>query len=365
MKPKNDSPSLDFQLNKTNNFPSPNQEQNRIISKNQSYNCEDKKSLLNQDSTEQGEFNNFNISFFLPKDLNNIIEGDEESPENKINDKKANNIHSPKIVQNNNNLSEANDFDFSKLYNNYSDSNQNNNNNNLITEQNIFSNFDNNNKNIEIKTGMRNNINNFELYNLRMMDGGKNIFSTNTNINNFAINNSNQPINFQFNNSNNGPFFNNNLFAQNDSDFINYPQISNNHQAYNIQNGIINQNLINNSILNNNEISNIYSQNQFQNKNIQTIYKQRKKKIIDEYTIEMFGRIGWICELCNNFNYDTRKKCNRCHKLKKPKRIEEYLLGEKNKNLGQKHFWHCKFCGNYNYAFRLVCNRCQAKKEAA
>ena len=362
MKSKNDSPSLELQLNRTNNFPSPNQEQNSVVSNNQSNNCEDKKSSFNPDSTEQGEINNFNISFFLPKDLNNIIEGDEDSPDNKINDKNTNNIHSPKPEQNNNNFNQENDFDFSKLNNNYSDSNQNN---NFLNGQNIFPNFTNINKNIENNKDMGNNDYNFELHNLRMMDGGKNIFSTNTNINNFVINNSNQPISLQFNNANNSPFFNNILFSQNGSDFINYPQISNNQQIFNNQNGFINQNFINNNIINNNEFSNIYSQNQFQNKNIQTNNKQRKKKVIDEYTIEMFGRRGWICDLCNNFNYDTRKKCNRCHMLKKPKRIEEYLLGEKNKNLGHKHFWHCKFCGNYNYAFRLVCNRCQAKKDVA
>ena len=344
MKSKNDSPSLELQLKRTNNFPSPNQEQNSVVSNNQSNNCEDKKSSFNQDSTEQGEINNFNISFFLPKDLNNIIEGDEDSPDNKINDKNTNNIHSPKPEQNNNNFNQENDFDFSKLNNNYSDSNQNN---NFLNGQNIFPNFTNINKNIENNKDMGNNDYNFELHNLRMMDGGKNIFSANTNINNFVINNSNQPISLQFNNANNSPFFNNILFSQNGSDFINYPQISNNQQIFNNQNGFINQNFINNSIINNNEFSNIYSQNQFQHKNIQTNNKQRKKKVIDEYTIEMFGRRGWICDLCNNFNYDTRKKCNRCHMQKKPKRIEEYLLGDKNKNFGQKHFWHCKFCGNY------------------
>ena len=26
---------------------------------------------------------------------------------------------------------------------------------------------------------------------------------------------------------------------------------------------------------------------------------------LDEYTVEMFGRKGWICEMCNNFNYDS------------------------------------------------------------
>jgi hypothetical protein len=96
------------------------------MSNNQSNNCEDKKSSFNQDSTEQGEFNNFNISFFLPKDLNNIIEGDEDSPENRINDKNASNINSPKAEQNNNNLKQEEDFNFSKLNNN-SDINQKNN----------------------------------------------------------------------------------------------------------------------------------------------------------------------------------------------------------------------------------------------
>ena len=223
MKSKNESPSPDIQLNRTNNFPSLNQEQNSIMSNNQSNNCEDKKSSFNQDSTEQGEFNNFNISFFLPKDLNNIIEGDEDSPENRINDKNASNINSPKAEQNNNNIKQEEDFNFSKLNNN-SDINQKN---NLMNGQNFFPNFIDINNNIENHKDMRNNDYNFEQNNLRMMNGGKNIFSTNANINNFVINNSNQPISLQFNNANNSPFFNNILFSQNGSDFINYPQISN------------------------------------------------------------------------------------------------------------------------------------------
>lgn len=195
------------------------------------------------------------------------------------------------------------------------------------------------------------------------MNSGNNYFSSNTNINNFFINNNNLPNNLQFNNN---PFINNIHFSQNNSDIINYPQISNNQPLYNNENGFINQNLFNkNDIINNRDSANIYSQNQLQHKSIQTNNKQRKKKVIDEYTIEMFGRRGWICDLCNNFNYDTRKKCNRCHILKKPKRIEDYLLGEKNRNSGNKHFWNCKYCGNYNYDFRLTCNRCQAKKDVA
>ena len=127
-----------------------------------------------------------------------------------------------------------------------------------------------------------------------------------------------------------------------------------------------------NFYINNNGLSNlsdcyINNQPQYKNRNNQCVQnnkvKQRNKKIIDEYNIEMFGRHGWICKLCNNFNYDTRKKCNRCHVVKKPKKIVEYLLEEQNKTLIYKNFWHCKYCGNYNYSFRIICNRCQAKKE--
>ena len=62
----------------------------------------------------------------------------------------------------------------------------------------------------------------------------------------------------------------------------------------------------------------------------------------------MFGRRGWICDLCSNFNYLGRKKCNRCHTLRKPRKIDEY--------------WTCKYCDYCNYLFRFVCYRCKAKK---
>ena len=35
----------------------------------------------------------------------------------------------------------------------------------------------------------------------------------------------------------------------------------------------------------------------------------------------MFGRRGWICLDCNNFNYESRNKCNRCGTIKNPKKI--------------------------------------------
>ncbi|MCQ2820384.1 MAG: hypothetical protein MJ252_24225 [archaeon] len=50
-----------------------------------------------------------------------------------------------------------------------------------------------------------------------------------------------------------------------------------------------------------------------------------KKEFEEEYITEMFGRKGWICGCCNNFNYYTRNKCNRCSLPKTPKKIADYL----------------------------------------
>lgn len=103
--------------------------------------------------------------------------------------------------------------------------------------------------------------------------------------------------------------------------------------------------------------------------------KNKKKKINDEITVEMFGRRGWICEQCNNFNYESRNKCNRCGIPKQPKKIakpQKNLKDEgeeisedllKTNKCDRKGDWSCFNCKNLNFAFRLVCNRCQMKKE--
>ena len=108
----------------------------------------------------------------------------------------------------------------------------------------------------------------------------------------------------------------------------------------------------------------------------------------DDYIIEMFGRIGWICDQCNNFNYDTRNKCNRCGIPKSPKKISKLKRKLENKKKEQmrqqqqqqklknqsededkkkklkerKGDWTCAKCGNLNFSFRIVCNRCQIHK---
>ena len=80
----------------------------------------------------------------------------------------------------------------------------------------------------------------------------------------------------------------------------------------------------------------------------------------------MFGKKGWICVLCNNFNFETRVKCNRCKELKNPKKIIKpkcELNNENNLNNDNENSdWVCSKCLNFNYSFRTICNRCKAPK---
>jgi hypothetical protein len=100
-------------------------------------------------------------------------------------------------------------------------------------------------------------------------------------------------------------------------------------------------------------------------KNVQKFEKK-------DYIVEMFGRRGWICSLCNNFNYETRNKCNRCGIVKKPKIIidlkqkfeskESKEIKLRNENNNKDGDWICFNCRNLNYSFRNVCNRCKIPK---
>ena len=57
----------------------------------------------------------------------------------------------------------------------------------------------------------------------------------------------------------------------------------------------------------------------------------------DEYIFEKFGKRGWQCEKCNNFNFESRTKCNRCGIPKMPKSLlkireeNELINGDKKK----------------------------------
>ena len=177
---------------------------------------------------------------------------------------------------------------------------------------------------------------------------------------NIPFNNENNNINFLINSS-----INNNNLGDN---FPAYFSETNNEQNL-IFNKDVNIDNTNNSNLNenqNNEIKNPKSNNTPKSKKNK---KKKKKKIDDEYTVEMFGRRGWICEECNNFNYDSRKKCNRCKIPKKPLKKTVIMDNKGNKivehiiNVNHKDDWNCYNCGNVNYAFRLSCNRCQKKRD--
>ena len=98
--------------------------------------------------------------------------------------------------------------------------------------------------------------------------------------------------------------------------------------------------------------------------------KNSEKIIEGEYLVEMFGRKGWICRLCNNFNYETRNKCNRCGITKKPKKLIDFKKkidqnvknNEEKERNNKKGDWICINCRNLNYSFRAICNRCKIPK---
>ncbi len=105
------------------------------------------------------------------------------------------------------------------------------------------------------------------------------------------------------------------------------------------------------------------------NNNINNINKK-------EINTEMFGRKGWICSFCNNFNFESRNKCNKCKQNKTPIKNKKknnnndnnFHKNNNNENKTQKQFseregdWICFNCKNVNFAFRKLCNRCQLSK---
>ena len=89
----------------------------------------------------------------------------------------------------------------------------------------------------------------------------------------------------------------------------------------------------------------------------------------NNYAITMFGKIGWICRLCNNFNFESRCICNRCKAIKTPKTKEEIIKERKsgkilNKRIkNKKKDWLCLNCQNINFSFRKKCNRCHIQRK--
>ena len=106
------------------------------------------------------------------------------------------------------------------------------------------------------------------------------------------------------------------------------------------------------------------------------LLKEEEKIVVkemekEEYVFEKFGKLGWECEKCNNFNFESRTICNRCEAPKQPKTLEQIKLenelksGDKKKKplIERKGDWQCPLCHNLNFAFRVSCNRCKLPKE--
>ena len=97
--------------------------------------------------------------------------------------------------------------------------------------------------------------------------------------------------------------------------------------------------------------------------------KGQDNLIHDDYLITMFGKMGWICRLCNNFNYITRSICNRCKVIKTPKTKEEINEEKEIEKIMKKKIkekrvdWFCPNCNNINYGFRRNCNRCKIERK--
>ena len=308
------------------------------------------------DDSEDEEFENENnenkIKQNLNPILNEMVKNENNIKENNSN-KIKNNYYIPQqqsLNLNNENYSEHTN---KNLYSYYGSTSQylsrHMNNNNLINiNENDFQ-INNNN----------NNFNNSEMFKqINEINNQQKLFYEYQKLQEFQKLRENQE---KINQNNN--FYQNN-FIQNQ----NFPiQNFNNHTFQNIKKN--EQNEIKN---NNNKIK---------------LDKNGKPYKEEDYIIEMFGRVGWICEQCNNFNYDTRNKCNRCGIPKSPKKIskmkrknelkrqeEQEKLKLQNQIKNQKNInsnkikerkgdWICAKCGNLNFSFRLICNRCQLDKK--
>ena len=301
---------------------------------------------------------------YLPDDLINKIEN--ISPSTSPIEK--NNILSSKVsdIETATNKSDDSSIDDIQLIqyedNKYTQPSNNQINNDNVVNNNLYINYSSNN------TPIINNQNNYNIENI-------NINNYNNNQYNFFDSNNNIYPNLVSQNLIN---FNNeqNLFLPNFQLINNntFNSINNYNQRQNINNWMINNQIIqmNNNITNNiNNNMNINNNINNNKNNVKHKKKKTKKKLkpYDDYILEMFGRRGWICEECNNFNYESRNKCNRCGIPKKPKKIIRNKIKNDNAEIIEniikpehKVDWCCFNCKNKNFSFRLTCNRCQMKK---
>lgn len=92
------------------------------------------------------------------------------------------------------------------------------------------------------------------------------------------------------------------------------------------------------------------------------------------FSNKKFGKKGWICPYCNNYNYEKRIKCNIC---KQSKNIINNKIKSKGNGIGELNIfdgkinnlfseresdWICFNCKNLNFGFRFYCNRCKLSR---
>jgi hypothetical protein len=155
----------------------------------------------------------------------------------------------------------------------------------------------------------------------------------------------------------------NNTVKENESTpFVSGQHVSNKNNNYSYKNKMN---------VNNNNNNDIQNEDKTQQQQPSKQPHSKEKDDPKEYLLEMFGRLGWICNKCNNFNYETRNRCNRCSADKDPRSLveiqkknkeKEEAAQNKKKNKEQKVDWVCSHCSNLNFGFRKLCNRCQMPK---
>ena len=138
------------------------------------------------------------------------------------------------------------------------------------------------------------------------------------------------------------------------------------------KNPIINQsiNILYNNF--NNYQNNLNNNNQIQNEG-NDINNNISKLNTSEYFFERYGKLGWLCQDCNNFNFSSRTKCNKCGIKMKPIKINNIQnnINIPNDKKEKKSFvkksgdWMCPNCSNINFSFRIKCNRCKVSKQQA
>ena len=186
-------------------------------------------------------------------------------------------------------------------------------NNNMHTNPNILNpnrlptDVKNNNNNKNQMNPNINNSNNYMYnYNNNLMMNVENFNQNNSKTNNVKQFDTNK--NFQINYQNIKPQAEDELEGENNDD---HNQTSINYMNSNLSfpGNLPDQQMILNYMMNKDtqkKIPNNLKSNSVNTDSSAISYNNTTVTSEDDYIVEMFGRKGWICELCNNFNYESK-----------------------------------------------------------